>query len=516
MMAAELPEKVEFGLVTRTLVNLLMRFCGKLIPNMRYGLGEEYSADGKYEVPHIAFPMFRTMDRVVITPDGEEVPTLGKELPESDADRNARRSGKSSGDNLKFEFGYTYSFSFHSMYIDFANWAITNFPGYKSIDLKSILATQPVSVVVYDIPVDAEGKSVRPFMCNKSYIAYFDFCHISIMSEHELNEYYNSMNSASVEDEEPPDMPETAAAAVEPIDASFPSSAEDDTAAATPTADAALESPRDAGRELGLAGALDVAAVGAANKEESSGTDYEDEALADVPSNTFLPVTLLHDDPSSSLPPSLMPSESRRQPWAPSDGAVWPGIGGTNSFAVVRDFQDVQCLKFVKLNSTAAAPARKSSMIGWSSSKKKTKSSTVAAVGDATAQDMFWKKQSAQKSKADKLRNGDIVHIQSATTGDNCQYSMHKLYMIRLGFCASALLYCLGEYLVVQRGWWLVWTSREPHDKKGQFILTITDYDGGIKAGNSPLYVGFTFRLRSARWPTWQVRIVIQRRSPFR
>ena len=65
---------------------------------------------------------------------------------------------------------------------------------------------------------------------------------------------------------------------------------------------------------------------------------------------------------------------------------------------------------------------------------------------------------------------------------------------------------CAGEYLIVQRGWWLVWTSREPHDKKGQFIITITDYDGGIKAGNSPLYVGFTFRLRSARWPTWQVR----------
>ena len=62
-----------------------------------------------------------------MTPPGGELPKLGQELQEDEQQRKDRRAGR--GDVLSFKEGYTYSFSFHSMYVDFSRWAICNFPG---------------------------------------------------------------------------------------------------------------------------------------------------------------------------------------------------------------------------------------------------------------------------------------------------------------------------------------------------------------------------------------------------
>lgn len=166
-----------------------MKFCMKLVANLRFGFGEEAREDGKYELPHLCFPLYRTMDRVVVTPPGETPPTLGSELPESDAERNARRSSKTP--NLDFQLGYTYSFSFHSMYIDFANWAVANVPGYKAIDLKTFVGNQSVNVVVYEIEKPAPGTKVMHYMCNKRYLFVLNIAHVSAMSREELAEVEN-------------------------------------------------------------------------------------------------------------------------------------------------------------------------------------------------------------------------------------------------------------------------------------------------------------------------------------
>jgi hypothetical protein len=80
-----------------------------------------------YELPHLTFPLFRVMDRVIVTPPGGELPELGRELVEEEQQRKDRRAGK--GEHTNFKEGFTYTFSFHSMYTDFSRWAIVNFPG---------------------------------------------------------------------------------------------------------------------------------------------------------------------------------------------------------------------------------------------------------------------------------------------------------------------------------------------------------------------------------------------------
>lgn len=396
MLGGELQEKVEFGLVTRTLISILMRFTAKLLPSMRYSLGEAYSADGNYECPHISSPLFRTMDRVWVTPEGEEPPPLGKELPEPDAERNLRRGGKAPYTNMKFEMGKTYSFSFHSMYLDFGNWVITNVPGYSGLSLKTIVENQSVSVVCYDVPVDPPGKTLRHCANNKKYLTYMEYAHITTIPESDMKEYNEYMANPIPEDEE-------VVAELAPIGAAAAASEQADDEPGTPPCRSAASTP---GGEV------------AAREDDSSGNDLDDDALADVPSNSFLPITLLHDDSIHSLPASL--TDSRKPLNMPYENPVWPGVGGKNGFAVVRDFQDVQSLKFIKLTATTvAAPKPRASMRMWpSKSKKNSKSSPGSDNGDlkdaGDADDKFWK---SDHKPGEKLRNGDVILVQSAITG---------------------------------------------------------------------------------------------------
>jgi hypothetical protein len=455
MLGGELQEKIEFGLITRTLISILMKFTAKLLPSMRYSLGEAYKPEGKYECPHIASPLFRTMDRVFVTPEGEEPPELGKELPEPDSERNLRRGGKAPYADMKFEMGKTYSFSFHSMYLDFGNWVITNVPGYSGLNMKTLVETQSVSVVCYDVPFDPPGKTLKLFQCNKKYLTFMEYSHISVIPENELNEY-----NAFLEN---------------------PTPSKTEGGAGAQRADAVEAGNQSPNRSVY---AVENDAADKDGDGDSGGDDdNDDDALTDVPSNSFLPITLLHEDPPQK--------QHAGQPAA----AVWPGVAGKNGFAVVREFQEVQNLKFIKLAPPAAAAVRKprtrTALRMWPSKltlkgkSKGDKNINMENIGspeskdgdkDSDATDAFWNGE--QKAGGEKLRNGDIIMVQSATT---------------------------GEYLTIQRGWWLVWTARSPQSRKGHFIVTLVDREERVREDPSPLYVGFPFRLRSARWPTWQV-----------
>jgi hypothetical protein len=469
MLGGELQEKIEFGLITRTLISILMKFTAKLLPSMRYSLGEAYKPEGKYECPHIASPLFRTMDRVWVTPEGEEPPELGKELPESDADRNLRRGGKAPFADMRFEMDKTYSFSFHSMYLDFGNWVITNVPGYSGLNMKTLVETQSVSVVCYDVPFDPPGKTLKHFQCNKKYLTFMEYSHISVIPESDLNEYNAFLENPTLAAEEAEPAAEALVAAA--------------AGAAAVALDAVVEG---AGAGAEGSGTSTPAQEGWKEEDSGSGNDNDDDALTDVPSNSFLPITLLHED--QPAPASLAHPHHPHPLGMQYENAVWPGVGGKNGFAVVREFQEVQNLKFIKLSTApdaaASKPVAKRSSLRMWPSKFKSKSKGDKNINsenkdddvkDSDAPDAFW---NSEQKAGEKLRNGDIIMVQSATT---------------------------GEYLTIQRGWWLVWTARSPQSRKGHFIVTLVDHEERVREDPSPLYVGFPFRLRSARWPTWQV-----------
>jgi hypothetical protein len=134
MMGGEVDGVIKLsGGLLGTVANILLSLCSRLIANTHYSYGEEPVASGLYERAHMCFPLFKAMDRVVVTPAGQDPPEMGKDFTESDAARAERRK-LVGGDNARVATeamyerggrGATYSFSFHSSYVDFANWKVS-------------------------------------------------------------------------------------------------------------------------------------------------------------------------------------------------------------------------------------------------------------------------------------------------------------------------------------------------------------------------------------------------------
>ena len=169
-MGAELTERMHMGLVTKTVAGMILGFARRVLKNLHYSFGDKpggvQEAD-EMELPHLTFPLSRGMDRLVITPVGGKIPPLGKEFFEPDEVRIPRR-GK--GEEPQFVLGPTYSMSFHSMYMDFAQWQLVNIAGQKSIDLAGYFGDSSVHIVVYDLDARAAGGGGdRHRKCDKRY-----------------------------------------------------------------------------------------------------------------------------------------------------------------------------------------------------------------------------------------------------------------------------------------------------------------------------------------------------------
>jgi hypothetical protein len=115
-VGGELSDKIELGFLTRTFLGILTGISMSLNKYLKVGFGEEYQQNGQYENPHLVFPLFRIMDRLVITRPGEIPPRLGSELPESDQDRYKRQNGLAEirfGLYIQFLISYIFCGSFN-------------------------------------------------------------------------------------------------------------------------------------------------------------------------------------------------------------------------------------------------------------------------------------------------------------------------------------------------------------------------------------------------------------------
>lgn len=101
-------------------------------------------------------------------------------------------SPSASSETNYFKMGPTYSFSIQSNYFDFAEWKICNVPGFSSISASSILGQRPITVVMYEVNQQMHMMSsfvpdMYPhFMRCKRYLMAFEFSHISISQEGKL------------------------------------------------------------------------------------------------------------------------------------------------------------------------------------------------------------------------------------------------------------------------------------------------------------------------------------------
>lgn len=121
------------------------------------------------------------MDRIVITKPGEEPPTMGQELPETDASVKRRR--KMGAGAIDWNTTDTYTMCLWSAYVDWMDWRCMNVTGVRPFPLGLVLGTQPIYLSVYEIKdiTNEEYKKKRPPHYRNKLAVYsrMEFSHIS-------------------------------------------------------------------------------------------------------------------------------------------------------------------------------------------------------------------------------------------------------------------------------------------------------------------------------------------------
>jgi hypothetical protein len=518
MLGGELEEKVSLGYVTRALMSILIKFCMNLNKYLDVNLGEDPKDNGKYEVPHLTFPLFRVMDRVVVTPPGETPPQLGQELPEPDADRNLRRSGKSG--EMQFQPNFIYSFSFHSMYVDFQTWSLCNFPGYKAIDLKTFLGNQKIKIVVYELkkPDDYDpAQKIPHHVCSKRYLTTMQMSHISIMTPEEIAAAdatsVVTLPLSTVEDGDEtgaPDIPigevDTHYTAADNFWVS-PSSASGDVtdegqnySAACSDDDGASESHSEADGNGQATEFVDAADMQLSDEDEKSNLVHVsvavslvcletviDESVKDASEDSAATAEVNVEDRDSEVEDAQVftPLEAQDPPdvqIVPATNGQYKylGIADIGGFAFRQEQNTPTLVRFIRLeNPTSAATSRLPLTSLRRLSMRRAPLEKTPAVGgeevDATVTE------ESIPSRRDYLCSGDTVLIQNVKS---------------------------GAYMTIFRGWWVGFTNDIAFSRaKGCFSVVVLDPTTmqPVSKG-TPITVGTPFRLRSVKWPMWEVR----------
>ena len=138
---AELDEPIEMGIIQRALTSTALRFCKKMNPGFSY-----YLSDSHDRPSYLSFPVGTSMDRFTSTqPDQLDLPVLGKDIVEDKDSRLQRMKGK----KIDWNVDDVYTMSFSSMYLDFIDWKLMNFPGLKPFSINTVAGIQPMKLTLY-------------------------------------------------------------------------------------------------------------------------------------------------------------------------------------------------------------------------------------------------------------------------------------------------------------------------------------------------------------------------------
>lgn len=175
--ACELTETLKMGMIQRAFVSAAMAFVKSTNPNFHYSLsGTPESPDGRWECPHMAFPVEEGMNRVITTPPGEQPPDLGEELFESDSSLKRRKKGL----QVEWNMQDIYTFSLWSAYVDFLDWRCLNLPGIRPFSLSNVIGSQPIILALYELLPENKGsdtdQSKHHYRCNTINIVRLEMC----------------------------------------------------------------------------------------------------------------------------------------------------------------------------------------------------------------------------------------------------------------------------------------------------------------------------------------------------
>nr|CCA18149.1 conserved hypothetical protein [Albugo laibachii Nc14] len=171
-LGGELPSRISLGILTKSVALMVLGIIKKLVGKIHYSFGDSKDQ----ELPHVAFPLYQTVDQFICTPEGQVAPQLGVEdIQETEQARKLRKSvlvGQEA-----FQVGPTYTFHFHTMYVDLLHWKTVNIPGINDMKLSTFFDSSPLRLVAYDVEFDSNvprsggGKHLK---FNKRYLFCFE------------------------------------------------------------------------------------------------------------------------------------------------------------------------------------------------------------------------------------------------------------------------------------------------------------------------------------------------------
>ncbi|KAF1329015.1 Pleckstrin homology-like domain, partial [Globisporangium splendens] len=165
-LGGELPAQISPGIFTRSIALVIMGIIQQLVGNVNFSFGD---LDNDV-VPSIALPLYQSADQLIVTPAGEMPPRLGeRDFGESEAARRLRRQTPVGSE--QFVVGDTYSFDFHTMYVDLTRWKTANLPGLSEMELSTFFDSLPLRMVAYDVPA---APSERHMQKDKAYLFSFE------------------------------------------------------------------------------------------------------------------------------------------------------------------------------------------------------------------------------------------------------------------------------------------------------------------------------------------------------
>jgi hypothetical protein len=173
-LGGELPARITPGVFTRSVALVIMGLIRRLVGRVSFSFGSSADSEVADELPAVAFPLFQSVDQFVETPVGDMPPVLGTgDFGESEEQRSRRRHTPLGAE--RYAVGPTYTFDFHTMYVDLARWETANLPGgLNAMDLASFFDSLPLRLVAYDVHSTEAEASDSHRQQDKDYLFSFE------------------------------------------------------------------------------------------------------------------------------------------------------------------------------------------------------------------------------------------------------------------------------------------------------------------------------------------------------
>jgi hypothetical protein len=135
---------MELGILTRSISKAALKFCGTMVDDLHYSFGTAQDKTD-YELPHIVAPIFPTLDKILITPDGEPLPPMGIPFNE-DPDYRKKRFKMRFIKDANVNQQTTYSFSVNTSNLDLLAWTLVGIPMVRPMDMRTFFGSSSIQL----------------------------------------------------------------------------------------------------------------------------------------------------------------------------------------------------------------------------------------------------------------------------------------------------------------------------------------------------------------------------------